>query len=109
MASAVQVPERIERKRLNVFERFLTVWVGLCMIAGLAVGRWATSTVQALRSMEFGRGSQVNVPIAVLIWLMIIPMMMKVDFGAIRDVGKDRYHHACWKAGFHSIGCGGRT
>lgn len=88
MASTVQSPERIERKRLNIFERFLTLWVGLCMIAGLAVGKWAPSTVQSLRSMEFGSGSQVNVPIAVLIWLMIIPMMMKVDFGAIRDVGQ---------------------
>src|SRR5712691_4920083 len=88
MASAVQSCERIEPKRLNIFERFLTHWVGLCMIAGLTLGKWAPTTVQALRSMEFGRGSQVNVPIAVLIWLMIIPMMMKVDFGAIRDVGK---------------------
>jgi len=88
MASTVQAPERTERKRLNVFERFLTVWVGLCMIVGLALGKWAPSTVQSLRSMEFGSGSHVNVPIAVLIWLMIIPMMMKVDFGAIRDVGK---------------------
>lgn len=88
MASTTQAPARIERKRLNVFERFLTLWVGLCMVAGLALGKWAPSAVQALRSMEFGRGSQVNVPIAVLIWLMIIPMMMRVDFGAIRDVGK---------------------
>src|SRR5690348_125590 len=79
---------KVPRKRLNVFERYLTVWVGLCMIAGLAIGKWAPLAVQALRSMEFGKGSQVNVPIAVLIWLMIIPMMMKVDFGAIRDVGK---------------------
>jgi len=88
MASVVQSPTSIERKRLNLFERFLTVWVALCMIAGLTLGKWAPSTVQALRSMEFGRDSQVNVPIAVLIWLMIIPMMMKVDFVAIRDVGK---------------------
>jgi len=69
MASTVQAPETIEHKRLNVFERFLTVWVGLCMIAGLALGKWIPSTVQALRSMEFGEGSRVNVPIAVLIWL----------------------------------------
>jgi ACR3 family arsenite transporter len=56
------------------------------MLAGLALGKWAPSAVQALRSMELGKGSQVNVPIAVLIWLMIIPMMMKVDFGAILNV-----------------------
>ena len=73
-------------KRLGFFERYLTLWVGLCMIAGLAVGKWTPGTVRYLREMEFGRGSQVNVPIAVLIWLMIIPMMMKVDFGAILDV-----------------------
>ena len=73
-------------KRLNPFERYLTLWVGLCMVAGLALGRLAPGLVDVLREMEFGRGSQVNVPIAVLIWLMIIPMMMKVDFGAILDV-----------------------
>ena len=58
------------------------------MVAGLALGKGAPSIVDALRGMEFGKGSQVNIPIAVLIWLMIIPMMMKVDFGAIREVGK---------------------
>lgn len=73
-------------KRLNLFERYLTLWVGLCMIAGLTVGKWAPGIVRFLREMEFGRGSQVNVPIAVLIWLMIIPMMMKVDFAAIMNV-----------------------
>jgi len=73
-------------KRLNLFERYLTLWVGLCMVAGLALGRLAPGLVETLRGMEFGRGSQVNVPIAVLIWLMIIPMMMKVDFGAILHV-----------------------
>jgi ACR3 family arsenite transporter len=73
-------------KRLNPFERYLTLWVGLCMVTGLALGRLAPGLVQTLRGMEFGRGSQVNVPIAVLIWLMIIPMMMKVDFGAILNV-----------------------
>jgi arsenite transporter len=74
-------------KRLNLFERYLTIWVGLCMIGGLLLGEFVPSLIGQLRSMEFGRGSQVNVPIAVLIWLMIIPMMMKVDFGAIRNVG----------------------
>ncbi len=73
-------------RRLNFFERYLTLWVGLCMLAGLAVGKLAPALVHTFRGMEFGRGSQVNVPIAVLIWLMIIPMMMKVDFGAILNV-----------------------
>ena len=75
-------------KRLNIFERYLTVWVGLCMVAGLVLGKVLPGFIDQLRDMEFGKGSQVNVPIAVLIWLMIIPMMMKVDFGAIRDVGQ---------------------
>ncbi|MBZ5570190.1 MAG: ACR3 family arsenite efflux transporter [Acidobacteriia bacterium] len=79
-------PEVAAPKRLNFFERYLTLWVGVCMVAGLAIGTWAPGIVRSLRSMEFGRGSQVNVPVAVLIWLMIIPMMMKVDFGAILDV-----------------------
>jgi ACR3 family arsenite transporter len=73
-------------KRLNLFERYLTLWVGLCMVAGLAVGNFVPGIVHSLRAMEFGRDSQVNIPIAVLIWLMIIPMMMKVDFGAIMNV-----------------------
>src|SRR5690348_5595051 len=75
-------------KRLSVFERYLTIWVGLCMIAGLALGKLLPAFVDELRGMEFGKGSQVNVPIAILIWLMIIPMMMKVDFGAVRNVGQ---------------------
>ena len=73
-------------RRLNFFERYLTVWVAVCMAAGLALGTWAPAVVHTLVNMEFGRASQVNVPIAVLIWLMIIPMMMKVDFGAILSV-----------------------
>ena len=89
MVATIQtLPKNAEPKRLNLFERYLTVWVGLCMVAGLAIGKGAPSVVDALRGMEFGKGSQVNIPIAVLIWLMIIPMMMKVDFGAIREVGK---------------------
>ena len=78
----------VASKRLNLFERYLSVWVALCMIAGLALGKFVPSLIGQLRTMEFGKGSQINVPIAILIWLMIIPMMMKVDFGAIRNVGQ---------------------
>ncbi len=86
MATAeAQVPTA-SSKRLNVFERYLTVWVGLCMVVGLIIGKAAPQLVERLRDMEFGRGSQVNIPIAVLIWLMIIPMMMKVDFAAILNI-----------------------
>ena len=75
-------------KRLNVFERYLSLWVGLCMVVGVVLGLTAPGMMQGLRSLEFGAGSQINVPIAILIWLMITPMMMKVDFGSIRNVGR---------------------
>jgi arsenite transporter len=78
----------IEPKRLKIFERYLTLWVGLCMGVGVVLGLVAPAMMNALRGMEFGAGSQINVPIAILIWLMITPMMMKVDFGSIRDVGR---------------------
>lgn len=77
----------ITEKRLNPFERYLTIWVALCMVTGVLLGRWALGLVHLLREWEFGKGSHINAPIAVLIWLMIVPMMMKVDFAAIRKVG----------------------
>jgi ACR3 family arsenite transporter len=88
MEIAIAVPPtRASVKRLNAFERYLTIWVGLCMLAGVGWGTWAPGGVHALRDLDLGHGSQVNVPIAILIWLMIIPMMMKVDFASIRHVG----------------------
>jgi arsenite transporter len=75
-------------KRLNYFERYLTVWVGLCMIVGVLLGKALPGGIDQLRRLEFGAGSQINIPIAVLIWLMIVPMMMKVDLASIRNVGK---------------------
>jgi len=75
-------------KRLNLFERYLSLWVGVCMVVGILLGRSVPAFMDGLRSLEFGAGSHINIPIAVLIWLMITPMMMKVDFGAIRDVGR---------------------
>jgi arsenite transporter len=85
---SVATPVRAPAKRLDVFSRFLPLWVGLCMIVGVLVGRELPGVVAGLRRMELGNGSQVNAPIAALIWLMIIPMMMKVDFTAIRNVGR---------------------
>jgi ACR3 family arsenite transporter len=58
------------------------------MVGGVALGKVLPAATGLLRAMEFGTASHVNVPIAVLIWLMIVPMMMKVDFGAIRGVGR---------------------
>ncbi|MGE3273871.1 MAG: ACR3 family arsenite efflux transporter [Vicinamibacterales bacterium] len=84
----VRTAARSRRARLGAFERYLPVWVGLCMVAGVTLGRVAPALVDALRRLEFGAGSQINVPIAVLIWLMIVPMMMKVDFASVRDVGR---------------------
>ena len=88
VTSTTSPPAAAPEKRLNLFERYLTLWVGLCMVAGLGLGKGLPGLVRVLRGMEFGQGSQVNLPIAVLIWLMIVPMMMKVDFGAIRNVGQ---------------------
>jgi ACR3 family arsenite transporter len=73
-------------KRLNVFERYLTVWVGLCMAAGVLLGKLFPGAIDALRDLEFGEGSQINIPIAVLIWLMIYPMMLRIDFASILGV-----------------------
>ncbi len=75
-------------KRMNVFERYLSVWVALCMVLGVAIGKLAPGLVGALRDLEFGDSSHINVPIAVLIWLMIYPMMLKIDFTSIVNVGK---------------------
>ena len=75
-------------KRLNPFEGYLSVWVGLCMAVGIAIGKAIPALTDGLRRLDFGQGSQINVPMAILIWLMITPMMMKVDFASIRDVGR---------------------
>ena len=75
-------------KRLALFERFLTLWVLVCMIVGVAVGKLLPGVTSTLSKLEFGQGSQVNVPIAVLIWLMISPMMLKIDFGSLGGIAK---------------------
>ena len=78
----------ISPKRLNVFERYLTVWVLICMVVGVALGKFLPGVTSFLSAMEFGEGSQVNVPIAILIWLMIFPMMLKIDFGSLSGIAK---------------------
>jgi ACR3 family arsenite transporter len=75
-------------KTMNVFERYLTLWVALCMVVGVVLGKAFPGLVASVRDMEFGSGSQINIPIAVLIWLMIYPMMLKIDFASIARVGK---------------------
>ncbi|MBI4179697.1 ACR3 family arsenite efflux transporter [bacterium] len=73
-------------RRVNIFERYLTLWVALCMVVGVAIGRMMPGVTNALRSMEFGGGSQINIPIAILLWLMIYPMMLKIDFASVLRV-----------------------
>ncbi|MCX6897345.1 MAG: ACR3 family arsenite efflux transporter [Verrucomicrobia bacterium] len=75
-------------KRLAFFERYLTLWVFLCMIVGVAFGKLLPDVTASLSKLEFGQGSQVNVPIGILLWLMIYPMMLKVDFGAIGGIAR---------------------
>lgn len=88
IAMTSSAPTQSLEKRLNLFERYLTLWVALCMIVGVLLGQAAPGVAQWLRSWEFGEGSHVNAPITFLIWLMIIPMMMKIDVASIRNVGK---------------------
>ena len=75
-------------KQMNIFERYLSLWVALCMAAGVILGKLLPDAVRALQRMEFGTGSHINVPMAVLIWLMIYPMMLKIDFGSIVNAGR---------------------
>ena len=68
---------------IGFFERYLTVWVALCIVAGIALGQWLPGVFQAVGAMEV---AQVNLPVGVLIWVMIIPMLVKIDFGALGQV-----------------------
>lgn len=68
---------------MNLFERYLTVWVFLCIVAGIVFGQLAPALFQAIGRMEVAK---VNLPVGLLIWVMIIPMLVKVDFGALREV-----------------------
>lgn len=73
-------------KQLDFFERYLSVWVLVCMGAGIALGKLFPDLTGRVSRWQFGQGSQVNVAIAVLIWLMIYPMMLKIDFGGLKGV-----------------------
>jgi ACR3 family arsenite transporter len=68
---------------MSVFERWLTLWVFLCIVAGIALGQALPGPVRALGAMEVAR---VNLPVGLLIWVMIIPMLLKIDFGALHQV-----------------------
>ena len=68
---------------MSTFERYLTVWVFLCIVVGIALGQWLPAPFQMLGKLEVAR---VNLPVGLLIWIMIIPMLVKVDFGALHEV-----------------------
>src|SRR5665647_885841 len=74
---------RAEGAPMSIFERYLTVWVFLCIVAGIALGQLAPVLFQAVGHMVI---AQVNLPVGLLIWVMIIPMLVKVDFGALHEV-----------------------
>ncbi len=68
---------------MNLFERYLTVWVFLCIVAGVLLGQFFPSIFHALAAMEIAK---VNIPVGVLVWVMIIPMLLRIDFGALHQV-----------------------
>jgi ACR3 family arsenite transporter len=68
---------------MNLFERYLTLWVGLCIVAGILLGQWMPGVFQVIAAFEI---AQVNIPVGVLVWVMIIPMLLRIDFGALHQV-----------------------
>jgi len=70
-------------RRMGVFERHLSLWVALCILVGTGLGHAFPGVFATLGSAEMAK---VNLPVAVLVWLMIIPMLLKIDFGAMRQV-----------------------
>ncbi len=78
--------EQQNKAAISFFEKNLTWWVGLCMVAGVLIGKFLPAIPKFLGRFEY---AQVSIPIAILIWLMIYPMMMKVDFASIKDVGRN--------------------
>lgn len=81
MNQSCQAPDQISS--MSVFERYLTIWVFLCIVAGIVLGQLMPDVFQAIGRMEI---AQVNIPVGLLIWIMIIPMLVKVDFGALHEV-----------------------
>ena len=74
-----------EKREIGFFEKYLTLWVALCIAGGIAIGHFAGESMQALSKMEI---FNVNIPVAILIWLMIYPMMLQVDFSSIKSIRK---------------------
>jgi len=68
---------------MSLFERWLTLWVFLCIVAGITLGQWLPAPFEALGRLEV---AQVNLPVGLLIWVMIIPMLLRIDFAAMGQV-----------------------
>ncbi len=75
-----------ESEKMGFFERYLTIWVAACIIGGILVGHLVGDSISVLSDMNI---ATVNIPVAVLVWLMIYPMMVQIDFSSIKDVGKN--------------------
>ena len=120
MTSVADISRRRTAPALGTFERYLTLWVALCIVAGIVLGRLLPGPFQALGRMTV---AEVNIPVAVLIWLMIIPMLLKVDFGALHRVAEQwrgiavtvginwLVNPSAWpcSAGSSSAGCSARS
>ena len=78
--------EKNKMAGIGFFEKYLTIWVALCMIIGVLIGKFLPGIPEFLGNFEY---ANVSIPIAILIWLMIYPMMLKVDFQSIKNVGKN--------------------
>lgn len=74
-----------EKKEIAFFEKYLSLWVGLCILVGIGIGHFSGESMTYLSGMEI---YNVNIPIAILIWMMIYPMMLQIDFSSIKGVGK---------------------
>jgi ACR3 family arsenite transporter len=83
MSQADAAIDRPKRAALGTFERYLTVWVALCMLGGIALGHAVPGVFATIAAAELAK---VNLPVAALIWLMIVPMLLKIDFGALLEV-----------------------
>ncbi|MCI1683485.1 MAG: ACR3 family arsenite efflux transporter [Bacteroides sp.] len=76
----------MEKKQgIGFFEKYLTIWVALCIVTGIAIGQWLPVVPRTLSKFEY---ANVSIPVAILIWLMIYPMMLKVDFQSVKNIGK---------------------
>lgn len=77
---------RAQKREIGFFEKYLTLWVALCIVVGIIIGNFAGESVVFLSKLEM---YSVNIPVAILIWLMIYPMMLQIDFSSLKNVGKN--------------------